>query len=58
MTTVRNVSAGKVVNGQNGRPSLKTSAPASGTPNMPRVGGHTTNITPSQGVSGGANKGC
>lgn len=58
MTSVRNVSAGKIVNGQNGRPSLKTSAPSNGTPNMPRVGGHTTNNASGQGVSGGANKGC
>lgn len=54
---MKNVSKGKVTSGQNGRPSLATS-PGQGTKPMPRVGGHTSNITPSQGVGSGGGKGC
>lgn len=49
---MKNVSKGKVTNGYGAKPSIKSSAPAGGGPRMPRVGGHTSNITPKQGVGG------
>lgn len=58
---MKNASSAK--NSKSGPPAgaknMATSQPA-GTKPMPRVGGHTTNITPSQGVPGGAGggKGC
>jgi hypothetical protein len=52
---MKNVSAGKVTSGRNGTPSVGISGPKSGTPNMPRVGGHATNNgNGKQGVGGGA----
>jgi hypothetical protein len=54
---MKNVSKGKVTSGYGAKPSVASRAPASGGPRMPNVGGHTSNITPSQGVQVGRGKG-
>lgn len=49
------VNAGKVTKGTSRAPNLMSpKGEPSGTANMPRVGGHTSNVTKSQGVPGGA----
>jgi len=61
---MKNVSAPKNSKGPNATPSGTKNMGSNGgggTKPMPRVGGHTSNVTPSQGVGGGpygGNSGC